>query len=479
MSSSQPFPERVHIMAAGGTHMSAIAQVLHARGHRVSGCDVGTSSYTDRLRRLGVPVTIGHSPEHLEGSEMLVVSAAIRDTEPELIRATKVGLPVLTRAQAVGCLMADKRGVTVAGTHGKTTTSALCTFILSRAGLDPEFMIGGDARNLGSNAGPGTGPHVVVEADEYADAFLHYRPQVAVLLNVEPDHLDYFGSMEHIRSSFRRYLANVPKGGMAIVCADDPEAAALIARRADEPVIKATIERYGLRGGDVDWSAHGLKPNEMGGFSFVATRHGRELAAFDTRVPGEHNVLNSLAGIAVGSFFHIPIPVLKVALAEFRGVVRRFEMVGEARGVLVVDDFAHHPTEVAALLKAARTHFPGRRLVILFQPHTYTRTAYLFDAFTRCFEAADACFILETYGARETPEEGRLMGRSAQELAKNVTHPIAVYLAGLECLQRLTTFLDSGDMLLTVGAGDVHRAGPLILGELRRSQVVVTSRLKC
>ncbi len=461
--SDAAFPECVHIMAIGGAHMSAIAQILHARGHQVSGCDARPSPNTERLESLGVPVAMGHAPEHLAGTQMLIVSAAIREGEDELVTARRSGLPVLTRAQAVGQLMEGKIGVAIAGTHGKTTTTSLVTFILAKAGLDPEYLVGGDVRNLGSNAGAGSGRHVVVEADEYADAFLEYRPAIAVLLNVEEDHLNYFGSLERIRASFRHYLANVAADGVAIVCADDAQAASLVADPTAEPPIRARIERYGLRGG-ADWGATEITPNELGGSSFTVTKGGRVFGAFRTQLPGSHNVLNAIAGVAAGHAVSVELRVLQSALEEFLGAGRRFQAVGEAQGITIIDDYAHHPTEVAALLKAARGRFPGRRIVILFQPHTYSRTAYMFDAFTRCFEDADLCLILATDGDRETAEAGR----TSLELVEKVTTPRPLYLESFEEMrQRVPPLLQAGDVLFTVGAGEVKKAGGILLAELQ------------
>ena len=458
------FPRSVHIMAIGGAAMSAIAQVLVARGSRVTGCDVRTSPNTDRLALQRIPLVAGPAPELLAGADMVIASAAIRPDEPELVGARARGIETLTRAEAVGRLLTGYRTLAVAGTHGKTTTSALCAFMLTEAGFDPFFLIGGDVRNLDANARAGAGPWAVVEADEYADAFLGYRAHIAVLLNVEEDHLNYFGSLERIRASFRRYLAGVPADGAIIACADNAEVIALVADRGAEPAVAASVSTYGLEPG-AEWGARDLAVNDLGGSSFTVTRSGRDYGHFETRLPGEHNVLNAVAAVAAGTAVGVPLATQQYALREFLGAGLRFELVGDARGVTLIEDYAHHPTEVAALLKAARGRYPVRRIVILFQPHTYSRTAYVFDKFTRCFETADACFIMATDGDRERPDEGR----TSEDLVAHVTSPSPVFVTDFDDMAaKLGAFLRPDDVLLLVGAGNIKKAGPIMLAELQR-----------
>lgn len=454
------FPANVHIMAAGGAAMSAIARVLHSRGVTVTGCDVRTSPNVEQLQALGIPVTTsGHSPDHLAGVEMLLWSAANRQDEPELVAAREQGIPALIRGDAVGLLLEGYRILAVAGTHGKTTTSSMCTHILAEAGYDPFFLVGGEVRNLGTSARAGSGEWAVIEADEFADAFLAYNPEVGVILNVEEDHLNYFGSLERIRQSFRRFAANTT--GTVVVCGDDAEARAAVS--GDGPAIGAALTYYGT--GDVEWRATGIAANQTGGSDFELSRRGERLGGVATRIPGEHNVLNATAAIAATVAAGVPFATARDAIGGFLGAGLRFERVGEARGILIIEDYAHHPTEVAALLRAGRQQFPDRRLVILFQPHTYSRTAYVFDKFTRCFEGADAAFLMATDGDRERPDEGR----TTEDLVAHVTSPAPVYVVDFDdMVRKLGGFLEPGDVLFIVGAGNIKKAGPIMLEALQR-----------
>ncbi len=461
---SAGIPKRVHLVGVGGAHMSAIARILLARGHQVSGSDLKRSPVIDALQSLGLAAYEGHDAAHVGDAQLVVATSAAHEDNPELAEARRRGIPVLKRAEMVARLMEGRTSVAVAGTHGKTTTTGLVAYMLVRAGLAPTYLVGGDVRDLGSNAAPGEGPHIVVEADEYDSAFLNYRPDIAIVTNIEPDHLEYFGSFERLVDEFAQFMAAVPEGGCLIACVDSAPVAELVASAGAQahPFRVKRIETYGLRSSAM-WSARALEPNEDGGFDFRVVREETELGLFRTRIPGEHNVSNALAAIIAGVALGLAPDRIRDAVAEYRGVHRRFEIVGEAAGVTVVDDFAHHPTEVRATVAAARLRFPGRRIVAIFQPHTYTRTRYLLDGFRACFADVDRLFVLETYAARERPDEG-LTGR---DLAHAISDPVATYVATFEeAAERIAAELRPGDVLMTIGAGDVDRVGPMVLERL-------------
>ncbi len=456
-------PARVHLVGVGGAHMSAIARILRAWGHEVSGSDQRLSGVTQRLEEIGVRVQQGHAAENVDYAGLVVTTSAAAADNPEVAEARRRGIPVLKRAEMVAQLMQGRKSVAVAGTHGKTTTTALITYMLVRAGLSPTFLVGGEMRDLETNAEAGGGPHIVVEADEFDRAFLNYTPDLAVVLNIEPDHLDIYGTFDALVEAFGQYMCAVPADGVLIACADSPRVRDLLAA---EPLQTKNVQRYALDQ-PADWSVEAVEASPDGGQSFIVDSGSRQYGAFRTSLPGIHNVSNALAGIAAGAALGLPVEVMQEAVASFRGAVRRFESVGEAAGVTVMDDYAHHPTEVRASISAARARFPGRRLVLLFQPHTYTRTQYLLDEFRSCFQGVDLLFLLESYAARETPDRGL----TAADLAKQVTSPAAQYCPTFEeAAERLTAALQAGDVFFTMGAGDVDRVGPMVLERLRRRE---------
>lgn len=454
-----PAPLHVHLMGVGGIHMSAIAEVLAGRGWKVSGCDLYPSRLTERLRGLGVAFQRGHDPSHLDGVDMLVHTAAIRPDNPELAAAHALGLPVLKRAEMVARLAEGKQVVAVAGCHGKTTTTSLVAYILWRAGMAPTFLLGGEMVGLETNVMVGDSPYFVVEADEYDAAFLHYRPWVAAVTNLEPDHLDYYGTFDRLRDAFGTFLSQVRDDGHVVAWGEDERLRELVEERLRNRATSVTY--FGLRGtcqllaDDITLAATGS--------SFRVSWKGEDLGTFSTSLPGLHNVRNCLAGIGVGLAVGIAPALIRQALVEFKGVHRRFELVGEAAGVIIMDDYAHHPTEVEATLAAARCRFPGRRLVCLFQPHTYSRSRYLLDGFRTCFRLADVLLVADTYAAREDPSAGM----DAAELARHIERPPARYVGGLEEAARAAlAALQPGDVFFTIGAGDVDRVARTVLEAL-------------
>jgi UDP-N-acetylmuramate--alanine ligase len=457
----------VHLIGAGGAHMSAIAQILMAAGVRVSGSDPQETEVTRRLAALGVTVKKGHAARHVGEVDLVVMTAAAKADNPEVVEARRRGIPVILRAEMVARLMEGRYGVAVAGTHGKTTTSSLIALMLVRAGKAPAYLLGGDCIDLGGNAAPGAGAHIVVEADEYARAFLEYRPRLAVVTNIEPDHLDYYGSVEALTDAFRQFLARVPGEGAIVACADSPALEALVSEG-----VAAPVERYRVvpadapngQAGGADWIAVDEGVNDRGGRGFLVLRYGQPFGRFAIRRAGLHMVANATAAIAAGARLGLTAEAMRPVLREFQGARRRFEPVGEARDITVLDDYAHHPTEIRAQVAEARQRFPGRRLVVLFQPHTYSRTAYLLDGFRECFAGADTLYVLETYAARETPDAGM----SAEPLAREIQAPAARYVASIkEAVKKMTKDLRPGDVVVTMGAGDVNTAGPALLAALK------------
>jgi len=453
-------PERVHLVGVGGAHMSAIAQILHAWGHAVSGSDQRASAMTGKLAALGVRVHIGHAAENIGDAQLVVTTSAAHGDNAEITEAGHRGIPVIKRAEMVARLMEGRYSIAVAGTHGKTTTSGLIAHMLVEANLDPTYLIGGEVRSLGTNAAPGEGRYIVVEADEYDRAFLSYTPDVAVVLNIEADHLDIYGTVEELTSAFAQFMASAPADGHVIACADSPR-------------VRDTIAAGGIRARDVQtysvrerasWTASPIAADSRTQ-TFAVESGGKSFGTFTISLPGEHNVSNALAGIAAGSTIGIETHVMQAALASYRGAQRRFEAVGEAAGVTVMDDYAHHPTEVRTMIAAARQRFGARRLVVLFQPHTFTRTQYLFDEWKTCFAGADALYVTHTYAAREQAAAGL----SGADLARAVESPRATYVDSFdEAAERIAQDLREGDVFFTVGAGDVDSVGPMVLERLRR-----------
>jgi UDP-N-acetylmuramate--alanine ligase len=459
----EAIPQRVHLVGVGGIHMSGIAQVLRARGHRVSGSDLYLTPLTEKLEALGVTVSRGHDAANVGEAELVVYTSAAHEDNPEIIEARRRGLPAIKRAEMVARLMEGKRSIAVAGSHGKTTTSSLIAYMLLQADRSPTFMVGGEIVDLETNAMPGEGPDFVVEADEFDAAFLNYHPDIALITNVEPDHLDIYGSFERLKDTFRQFLSQVKPNGYIVACRDDPALQAIVGETAGDDVnLPVHVVSYGLDPSS-EWLAERISSKGVDGCTFVVECAKRVVGTFETRLPGIHNVSNALGAIAVGSILGLPLEAMRRSIAEFRGVKRRFQPVGEAAGVTVMDDYAHHPTEVRATLAAARDRFPGRRLVCLFQPHTYSRTRYLLDGFRTCFADCDVLLIAETYAAREEPSAGM----SAEELAREVKEPPARYAGDLaQSADAAAELLEAGDVFFTVGAGDVEKVGPMVLEAL-------------
>jgi UDP-N-acetylmuramate--alanine ligase len=449
----------VHFVGIGGAGMSGIARILLARGVRVSGSDRRDTPTLLALRALGARVALGHDAANLDGADTVVVSTAIRPDNPELSGARERGLRVLPRAVALAAVMAGRRSVAVAGTHGKTSTTSMLTVAVQACGVDPSFAIGGDLNESGSNAHAGEGDVFVAEADESDRSFLLLAPFGAIVTNVEADHLDNYGDLAAVEAAFDRFLQTVDPDGFVVVCADDPGAA-----RLRTVPSTARIRTYGLAA-DADLRLTGL---EVGAdtTSYTATLDGRELGRVRIRVPGEHMALNSAAALLAGLELGLPVDGLVEGLGRFGGVHRRFELKGTVGGVRVYDDYAHHPTEVTAQLKAARAVAGEGRLVVAFQPHLYSRTLEFADGFGQALGLADEVVVMDVYGAREDPVPG-VTGAMVADAVPLPAGRVLFEPSWSGVAPALAAIAGPGDLVMTMGAGDVSMVGPEVLAALR------------
>jgi UDP-N-acetylmuramate--alanine ligase len=451
----------VHFVGIGGVGMSGIAEILLALGFRVSGSDLRSSATTDRLRDLGGRIWIGHHRDHLEKADVVVFSSAVSEDNPELRAALDRRIPVIPRAEMLAELMRMQTSIAVAGMHGKTTTTSMIASILSAAGLDPTVVIGGKLDTLGGGARLGQGDLLVAEADESDRSFLKLYPTIALITNMDLEHLDCYSSMEEIRATFLEFINRIPFYGYAVVCLDDPQVQKII------PQIKKRFITYGMSSQAM---IRGHKAHFDGDVSiFTVYRENQILGEVRLPMPGMHNVVDALAAMAVADVFDVPFDSAREALNSFPGVQRRFTLRGKAAGVTVIDDYGHHPAEIRAVLQAAR-QIASRRIAVLFQPHRYTRTKALFESFLTCFHDADLLYIMDIYPASEPPIEG-VSGRALSDGIRSRGHKTVRFLEDREGIPgEVAGDLEPGDMLITLGAGDVTRMGPEILNELRKKE---------
>jgi UDP-N-acetylmuramate--alanine ligase len=434
--------------------MSGIAEVLHNMGHLVTGSDIKSSETTRHLEGLGIRVAIGHHPEHVQGADVVVRSSAVGLENPEIVAARQQLIPVIPRAEMLAELMRLKYGVAVAGTHGKTTTTSMVATVLTKGGLDPTVVIGGRLGSLGANAKLGRGDFLVAEADESDGSFLKLSPSIAVVTTIDAEHLDYYRDLEHIQETFLQFINKVPFYGLAVLCLDQENIQALL------PRVEKRFITYGLRS-QADITAKEITLQGMGSEFVLVSRH-ESLGKFRLRVPGIHNVSNALAAVTVGLDLEIDLEAIREALEEFTGVDRRFQIKGEVRGVLVVDDYAHHPAEIQATLNAAKDGF-GRRVVAIFQPHRYTRTTLLLREFLTAFYQADVLVVTEIHAAGEPIIPG-VSGRQIAEGALQHGHRNVTFIPDKEAIPGLLLpELQPGDMVITMGAGDVWKVGEELL----------------
>jgi UDP-N-acetylmuramate--alanine ligase len=448
----------VHLIGIGGIGLSAIARVLHGWGYRVSGSDQQVSALTETLAAEGIVVHAGHQAEHVVGADLVIVSSAVPADNPEVVEGRRRGLPVLKREQFLGELTGGRHTLAVAGVHGKTTTTAMIAWILIQAELDPSFVVGGVMKNLASNAGAGTGPHFVIEADEYDRAFLGLQPDVALVTTLEHDHPDCYPTFEEMRAAFLAFAGGVTGGGLLIVGGEDAEA-----RRIGELVAShgRRVETYGFDS-SWDWRAEGTQLGNSA--AFQVWHQDNKLGTCALQMPGRHNVLNALAALAATSEVGVGFNTAAAALTRFRGTERRFEVKGQVSSITVIDDYAHHPTEIRATLDAARLKFPGRPIWAVFQPHTYSRTAALMDHFATAFGEADHVLVTEIYAARELDA----MGVSGRDVVARMDHPDVQHVETLDdAVAALLARIQPGDVIITLGAGDGYLIGTRVLEALQ------------
>jgi UDP-N-acetylmuramate--alanine ligase len=450
---------KVHLIGIGGAGLSAIATVLLQQGYTVSGSDRQASGATGRLSRLGATVFTGHRAENIAADlDTVVISSAIPADNPEIVAARQRGIPVVKRAEWLGQMMAGRFGIAVAGSHGKTTTTAILAFVLHRLGQAPTYIVGGYVPQLATNAAAGSGPAFVIEADEYDYTFLGLRPAVAVITNIEWDHPDLFPTAEAVRLAFSDFVRLVPANGLVVACGDEAEVRT-VAAQAVAPVVT-----YGLQP-DNDWQAVDLRGNEQGGYDFKVVRRNEAgpAATVGLAVPGRHNVRNALAGLVVAVQQGLSLSQVAAVLGQFSGVGRRFELKGEVNGITIIDDYAHHPTEIKATLAAARARFGQRPLWVLLQPHTYSRTLALLADFAAAFSQADHVIVVDIFASREI-DAGLVHSR---DIVARMSHRHALYIGPLTAAaDYLSQQLRPGDVLLTLGAGDGDQVGEWVLSSL-------------
>jgi UDP-N-acetylmuramate--alanine ligase len=439
----------IHFVGIGGIGMSGLAEILRSMGFEVSGSDLKESSTTRRLASLGVRVALGHRTENVEGADVVVYSSAVSRENPEVTEAKNRGIPVIARAEMLAELMRVKYGVAIAGSHGKTTTTSLVATVLRAAGLDPTVVVGGKMAALGSNASLGAGDLLVAEADESDGSFLRLSPTLAVITNIDPEHLDHHGTHDALKEAFVEFASRVPFYGLAVLCLDHPHVQAIL------PKIHRRFVTYGLSS-QADYHARGVRHDGLE-MRFQGFRRGDSLGEFSLRMPGLHNVQNALAVIAVADELGVPLDVTKEALATFRGVARRFTIVGEVNGITLVDDYGHHPAEIEATLAAAQAAY-DRRVVVAFQPHRYTRTRDLFLEFTRAFNQADVLLLTDVYAAGEQPIEGATSEALARAIRHHGHHSVRHVPDKTLVADALAEIVQPGDIVIALGAGDINQS---------------------
>lgn len=441
--------KHVHLIGIGGTGLSAIARLLLESGYEVSGSDQSMSILAKNLQDSGVTVFIGHRPENIAGADCIVRSSAIPDTNPEVIAAQQSGIPVYKRMDFLGQFMVDKTGIAVAGTHGKTTTTAMIAYLLTELGQDPSYLVGGVVRDLQSNAHSGKGNAFVIEADEYDHMFLGLKPCMIVLTSVDYDHPDCYPTPEEYLQAFRSFIATLPKGGKLIGYRDQPGYAELVPTELED---KVDVISYGTSAG-CTYQAQNLSPMEGSGFAFDLVKKGEPPVSVQLSIPGFHNVLNACAALAVMDQLGVSMCTAAGMISNFRGAGRRFEVIAEISGITLVSDYAHHPTEIRSTLAAARSTYPGHRIWAVWQPHTYSRTHSLAQEFASAFSDADQVIVTDIYAAREPHQD-----YSSLDVVKKMDSRKTKYIASLpQVSQYLFQELKAGDVLVVLSAGDADQ----------------------
>ena len=453
--------QKIHFIGIGGVGMSGLAAVLHALGRKVTGSDASQSSYAERLETMGIHIYYGHKAEQGEGADAFVVSTAIRQDNPELVWAKEKGIPILHRSDVMAYICNSRRGVAIAGAHGKTTTTGMVSKIFMENQMEPTILIGASVPALGGNAFFGRGVHAITEADESDGSFLKLHPAIALITNVEDDHLDHYGSMDNLMKSFGDFLEGIQPGGWGILCSDCKETLTLADR-----IPAGRVVRYGFLPED-DARAENVTFQSTGS-QFTLVWQGKVLGEIILPLPGRHNVLNALGAATIALLEGISYPGIAKSLASFHGAHRRFQRHGEVAGIQVIDDYAHHPTELKATLSAAKQVHPEGRIVAVFQPHRYSRTKQLVEEFSRSFDKADVLVLTDVYSAGEDPIDG-VDGLFLKDKIKENTGIEAVYVPRWQDLaDKIEPLLKEGDLVLTLGAGSINQAAPKILEKLQK-----------
>ena len=456
------YQKKYHIFFSGigGIGMSGIAEILINLGYRVSGSDIKASDITARLNNLGATIFIGHAAENIQDADVVVTSSAISADNPEVLAARSAAVPVIPRAEMLAELMRLKFSIAIAGAHGKTSTTSIVASILAQGGLDPTVVIGGKLKSIGTNAVLGQGDYIVAEADESDGSFLKYSPAIAIVTNIDREHLDFYENLEDIKQTFLKFIDRIPFYGLAVLCLDNAPLKDLI------PQIKKRFTTYGITSNADIQAQNVVFDGPRSRFSLY--RHGKELGEISLSLPGIHNVYNSLASIAVGLELDVPFEVIKNALENLEGVQRRLEIKGEINGITVMDDYGHHPTEIRTTLNAVKACWPDKRLVVVFQPHRYTRTQALFDEFTRSFALSDRVIMLPIYAASENEIEGVTSQAVCEGIRANSQKNVICMENQEAVIAHLKSILKEGNLLLTLGAGDVWKIGETFINTIRQ-----------
>ena len=446
----------IHMIGIGGSSMSGLAEILVNLGYKVSGSDLKISKSTQRLEKLGVKVYPYHSEDNILDPDLIVYTVAVKDNNPELIKGRSLNIPVIDRAELLGAIMRKyPYSIAVSGTHGKTTTTSMITMIMLEAGLDPNIHIGGELGAIGGNTKIGGSRYFITEACEYYGSFLKFNPYLAVILNIEADHLDYFKDLAHIKSTFESFVSLIPDNGYIVACADDPDTVDVM------DAAKCNKITYGLKSENAIWGAKDISFDEMGCASFTLTRHNQSQGMVKLNVPGIHNVSNSLAAIASCDALGCSMTQIIQGLYNFTGTNRRFELKGVVDDIKVIDDYAHHPSEVKATLRAAK-NCVHKKIWCVFQPHTYTRTKLLLDDFSVAFSDADTVILADIFAAREA-DNGQIHSSMLADKIKSQGKDV-LYLSGFDAIvDYLKKNVSPGDLIMTLGAGDIYKVGELFI----------------
>lgn len=456
--------QHIHFVGVGGIGMSGLAQVLLQLGYEVSGSDLRSTDITNKLAVSGGVIYKGHAAEHIHGADVVVYSSAVRPDNPEILAAHQANIPIIPRAELLAELMRLKKfGIAVAGAHGKTSTTSMAASVLQAGGVDPTVIIGGKVKALGTHAVWGNGDFLLAEADESDGSFLRLTPSIVAVTNIDREHLDFYPDMDSIVAAFHEFIEKIPFYGLAVLCADDSAIASLLPSLHKRYLTYGTCEQADLRAVDIELTGFGVR--------YRAVFRGEGLGEIRLQVPGLHYLRNSLAALAIGLELELPFDAISRGLYEYQGVGRRFEVIGERDGITFVDDYAHHPTEIGATLKTARYCWPDRRLVVLFEPHRYTRTLALMDEFPPAFQDADILFLTEIYPASERP----IVGVSGERLARKIEEtgcPVRFVPSVSELPECVSRILQQGDVVLTLGAGSIGQVGYAMLSQLLKGQAI-------